>query len=296
MFIIVGVWGGRARKISAAYKLMIYTVGGSVLMLLAILYLYYSCGTGDLYIVLCHNFTTARVEFLWFCFFIAFAVKVPLIPFHLWLPEAHVEAPTGGSIILAGMLLKLGTFGILRFLVGFLPKGLNYFQPLVVTLAIIGVVFTGFTTLRQVDVKKIIAYSSVGHMSLVVLGLVVSNLSGLFGAVAMMLAHGVVSSGLFAAVGVIYERTHTRILHYYGGLASFMPMFSFLVFLLVLANFSVPGTVSFSGELLLALGIFISNPPAAFLCCFGLFLCTIYSVRFFNRAFFGAFSPAFSSH
>jgi len=154
MFIIVGIWGGRSLKISAAYKLMIYTVGGSVLMLLAILYLYYNLNSSDLYIILYSTLTETSVKFIWFCFFLAFAVKVPLIPFHLWLPEAHVEAPTGGSVILAGLLLKLGTFGVLRYLIGFIPKGIKFYLPIIITIVLLGVIYTGFTTLRQIDIKK----------------------------------------------------------------------------------------------------------------------------------------------
>jgi proton-translocating NADH-quinone oxidoreductase chain M len=296
MFLIVGIWGGRERKILASYKLIIYTIGGSILMLLSILQIYYSNGTCELYIILCTKFSNLRTEIFWFCFFLAFSVKVPLVPFHLWLPEAHVEAPTGGSVILAGMLLKLGTFGIIRYLVGFIPKGINFYQPMIELLAIIGVIYTSLTTLRQIDAKKIIAYSSVGHMSLVILGIIVSNFVGLLGSVAMMLAHGIVSSGLFVAVGVLYERTHTRLIKYFVGCANLMPLLTMSLFILIISNFSIPGSVSFVSEINVLLGIFISSPLIAAICCIGLFLCTGYSLRFFGVAFFQALDTNENSH
>jgi len=190
---------------------------------------------------------------------------------------------------LAGLLLKLGTFGVLRYLIGFIPKGIKFYLPIIITIVLLGVIYTGFTTLRQIDIKKIIAYSSVGHMSYVILGLMTNTLSGIRGSVAMMYAHGIVSGGLFAAIGVIYERIHTRIINYCGGFSTLMPIYGALLLILVLSNLGLPGTVSFTGEISLIMGILITNLYVTFISSLGLFLCSVYSIKFFNLIMFGNF-------
>lgn len=210
----------------------------------------------------------------------------------MWLPEAHVEAPTGGSIILAGMLLKLGTYGILRYLIGFLSTGLEYYQPLLISIATIGIIYVSLTTMRQFDIKKLVAYSSIGHMCLVTLGLIVSNFLSLSGAVVVMIAHGFVSSGLFAFIGSFYERTHTRILYNYRGCVLLLPLFSICSLILAISNFSIPGSVPFVGEFLLLSGIFVFNPCVTFICTSGLLACAAFSLKLYGLMFFGEFRQA----
>ena len=290
MYLMVGIWGSRSRKILAAYRLLLFTILGSVLMLLAILSIYYQVGTTDGLVLMSMEWSTHREMFLWMALLLAFMVKIPMVPLHLWLPEAHVEASTAGSIVLAGVLLKLGTYGMVRFLLAMIPTGLEFYRPGMITLSLLGMIHAGLTTLRQVDMKKIIAYASIGHMSMVVLGILSGTLTGLIGATSMMLAHGIVSGGLFASIGVVYERTHTRILHYYGGIVTLMPLFIVLMLVFVLANIALPGTVAFMGELLLLAGIFLSHPGIATLAGLGMFLCTCYTLWMFNRMSFGSIS------
>jgi proton-translocating NADH-quinone oxidoreductase chain M len=227
MFLIIGIWGSRERKIRAAYQFFLYTLIGSLFMLLAILLIYFQVGTTDLQVLMTTEFSERRQFFLWLAFFFSFAVKVPMIPFHIWLPEAHVEAPTSGSVILAGILLKLGTYGFLRFSIPLFPEATVYFTPLIYTLSVLGIIYASFTTLRQIDLKKIIAYSSVAHMGFVTLGLFSLNAQGIEGAILLMLSHGFVASALFLCIGILYDRTHTRLIRYYGGLVQTMPLFSF---------------------------------------------------------------------
>ncbi len=209
MFLIIGVWGSRERKIRAAYQFFLYTLIGSLFMLIAILLIYFQVGTTDLQVLTTIEFSERRQLFLWAAFFLSFAVKVPMIPFHIWLPEAHVEAPTAGSVILAGILLKLGTYGFLRFSIPLFPQASVYFTPLVYTLSVLGIIYASFTTLRQIDLKKIIAYSSVAHMGFVTLGLFSLNVQGIEGAILLMLSHGFVASALFLCIGILYDRTHS---------------------------------------------------------------------------------------
>ena len=225
MFIIIGVWGSRERRIRAAYMFFLYTLLGSVLMLLAILYIYYQAGTTDYQILLTTTFDPEVQKLLWLAFFASFAVKVPMLPVHIWLPEAHVEAPTAGSVILAGILLKLGSYGFLRFSLPLFPYASVYFTPFIYSFACIAVIYTSLTAIRQTDLKRIIAYASVAHMNLVLIGMFVYNLQGLEGSILQQLSHGLVSGALFLCVGVIYDRHHTRLVKYYSGLAHTMPIY-----------------------------------------------------------------------
>jgi proton-translocating NADH-quinone oxidoreductase chain M len=293
MFIIIGVWGSRERKIRAAYQFFLYTLLGSVLMLLAIVLMHFQTGSTD-FQVLCHaQFSERRQLLLWFAFFVAFAVKVPMVPMHIWLPEAHVEAPTAGSVILAGILLKLGTYGFLRFSIPLLPAATVYFTPLVYTLSVIGIVYASLTTLRQIDLKKIIAYSSVAHMGFVTIGLFSLNVQGIEGALLLMLSHGFVASALFLCVGILYDRTHTRLIHYYGGIVHVMPLFSFFFLVFTMGNLSLPGTSSFIGEFLILVGTFQTNTFVTVCAATGMVLGAGYSLWLYNRVVFGMCKPLY---
>lgn len=287
IFLYIGVWGSRERKIYAAYLLFLYTLVGSLVMLIGILTMYYYTGTSDLYILWTTEWPEYFQKLLWISFFASFSVKVPMFPFHIWLPEAHVEAPTAGSVLLAGVLLKLGGYGFLRFTLPMFPEANAYFLPFVFTLGIIGIIYTSLTTLRQTDLKRVIAYSSVGHMSLVVLGLFSLNLIGTEGSIFLMLSHGIVSGGLFLCIGVLYHKHKTRILKYYGGLVKIMPLFVTVLFILILANLSLPTTSSFVGEFLILVGTFLKNTWVALLAGSTLILGAAYSIWFFNRIGFG---------
>lgn len=295
MFIIIGVWGSRERKIRAAYQFFLYTLLGSVFMLLAILLIYFQTGTTDLQILLTTEFSEKRQILLWFAFFCSFAVKVPMVPVHIWLPEAHVEAPTAGSVILAGILLKLGTYGFLRFSIPMFPIATVYFTPLIYTLSILGIIYASLTTLRQIDLKKIIAYSSVAHMGYVTLGLFSLNTQGIEGSILLMLSHGLVASALFLCVGVLYDRHKTRLVKYYGGCVHVMPLFSFFFLVFTLGNISLPGTSSFIGELLVLVGSFQTNTFIATLACTGMVLGAGYSLWLYNRVVFGNFKTHYIS-
>nr|UVF28760.1 NADH dehydrogenase subunit 4 [Saurauia tristyla] len=293
MFIIIGVWGSRQRKIKAAYQFFLYTLLGSVFMLLAILLILFQTGTTDLQILLTTEFSERRQIFLWIAFFASFAVKVPMVPVHIWLPEAHVEAPTAGSVILAGILLKLGTYGFLRFSIPMFPEATLCFTPFIYTLSAIAIIYTSLTTLRQIDLKKIIAYSSVAHMNLVTIGMFSLNIQGIGGSILLMLSHGLVSSALFLCVGVLYDRHKTRLVRYYGGLVSTMPNFSTIFLFLTLANMSLPGTSSFIGEFLILVGAFQRNSLVATLAALGMILGAAYSLWLYNRVVSGNFKPSF---
>lgn len=293
MFLIIGIWGSRERKIRAAYQFFLYTLIGSLFMLLAILLIYFQVGTTDLQVLMTTEFSERRQFFLWLAFFLSFAVKVPMIPFHIWLPEAHVEAPTSGSVILAGILLKLGTYGFLRFSIPLFPEATVYFTPLIYTLSVLGIIYASFTTLRQIDLKKIIAYSSVAHMGFVTLGLFSLNAQGIEGAILLMLSHGFVASALFLCIGILYDRTHTRLIRYYGGLVQTMPLFSFFFFVFTLGNLSLPGTSSFVGEFLILLGVFQTNTFIATLAATGMILGGAYSIWLYNRVVFGNLKPIY---
>jgi proton-translocating NADH-quinone oxidoreductase chain M len=256
-------------------------------MLLSIIYVYRQVGTTNYEVLLTFSFSKLEQKFLWFTFFLAFASKVPMIPVHLWLPEAHVEAPTAGSVILAGVLLKLGTYGFIRFSLPLFPYASFFFTPLVYTVAVIGIVYTSFTAIRQTDFKRIIAYTSIAHMNLVILGIFSFNVIGLEGAIMQSLSHGFVASALFLVIGVVYDRYRTRLVKYYGGLASVMPIYIFIFLFFTLANISFPGTSSFVGEFLILVGSFKVNTTITFLGATSVVIGGAYSLWLFNRIAYG---------
>jgi len=287
MFFVIGIWGSRTRKIKAAYQFFIYTLVGSVLMLLAIFLIYFEAGTTDFQLLLNVSFSEKKQMVLWLAFFASFAVKVPMVPFHIWLPEAHVEAPTAGSVILAGILLKMGAYGLIRFSLCLFPDGSVFFTPLVYLMSVVAVVYTSVTTLRQIDLKKIIAYSSVAHMGFVTIGIFSSNLQGVEGSVLIMLSHGFVSSALFLCIGVLYDRHHTRTVKYYTGMAQVMPLYTIFFLFFSIANLGFPGMSSFSGEFLTLVGAFSSNTLVTLVACLGMILSAAYSLWLSNRVLFG---------
>jgi NADH-quinone oxidoreductase subunit M len=290
MFLIIGIWGSRERKIHAAYQFFLYTLFGSLLMLIGIIYIYIEKGTGNLIVLYGLDFSWVEQISLWILFFFSFAVKVPMLPLHLWLPEAHVEAPTAGSVLLAGILLKLGGYGMIRFLLSLFPQASLYFQPMVFVIALLSIYYSSLSTIRQIDLKKIIAYSSIGHMNYVVLGLFSNNIEGLVGGYYMMISHGFVSSGLFLCIGFLYERYHSRNLFEYGGLVQVMPLYVSIFFIFIFANFGFPGTSSFIGEFLIVLGLSSVNRIVFILGGFGLIFGTVYNLWLLNRIAFGSLS------
>lgn len=287
MFLIIGIWGSRERKVLAAYYFFLYTLLGSVVMLLSILYIYYQIGTTDYEILLTFTFSEIEQKFLWFAFFLAFAAKVPMVPVHLWLPEAHVEAPTAGSVILAGVLLKLGTYGFIRFSLPLFPQASFYFTPFVYTVSLIGIVYTSLTAIRQTDFKRIIAYTSVAHMNVVMLGIFSFNNIGIEGALLQSLSHGFVASALFVVIGVVYERYKTRLVKYYGGLVHTMPLYISIFLFFTMANIGFPGTSGFIGEFLILVGSFKVNSSVTFFGATGMILGGCYALWLFNRIAFG---------
>ena len=292
MFLLIGVWGSRERKYLAAYQFFIYTLLGSLFMLLAIIIIYFHLGSCDIRVLIKTSMSDIRQIFICLAFLIAFAVKVPMFPVHLWLPEAHVEASTPGSVILAGILLKLGTYGILRFLLPAFPVGCAFLAPLIFMASYLGILYGSFATLRHLDLKKIVAYSSVAHMNFVMLGLFSMTFQGIEGAFLIMLSHGLVSSALFICVGFLYERYKSRILLYYGGLMQLMPIYTSCLFFFVLSNLSFPSTSSFIGEFLILTGSFITNTVVSVLASTSMVLAAAYSLWFFNRISFGPLKPS----
>ena len=296
MYLIVGIWGSRERKIRAAYFFFLYTLVGSVLMLLSILYIYYQVGTTDYEVLLTFIFSPFEQKLIWLSFFMSFATKVPMVPVHLWLPEAHVEAPTAGSVILAGVLLKLGTYGFLRFSFPLLPEACFYFTPFVYSLSAIGVVYASFTAIRQTDFKRIIAYTSVAHMNLVMVGLFSFNVIGIEGAILQSLSHGFVASALFLIIGVVYDRHHTRMVKYYGGLVHTMPLYVSIFLFFTMANIGLPGTGSFEGEFLILIGSFKTNTIIATISATGMIIGGCYSLFLFNRICYGNLKTQYFEH
>jgi NADH-quinone oxidoreductase subunit M len=292
MFLIIGVWGGK-RRVYAAFKFFLYTFLGSVLMLLAIIAIYWQAGTSDLPTVLEKTQLSFQWQFwLWLAFFASFAVKVPMWPIHTWLPDAHVEAPTAGSVILAGVLLKLGGYGFIRFSVTLFPEATQYFAPLIFGLSVVAVIYTSLVALVQEDMKKLIAYSSVAHMGLVTIGIYIMNMQGVQGSIFQMLSHGIVSAALFLCVGVVYDRMHTREIDAYGGLVHRMPRYAFVFMFFTLASIGLPGLSGFIGEFLVLLGAFKANTWVAFLAATGLILGAAYALWLYRKIIFGELTKA----
>ncbi len=286
MFLIIGVWGG-ARRVYAAFKLFLYTLLGSVLMLLALLAMYNDAGTTDIPSLMNHTFPAGLQSWLWLAFFASFAVKVPMWPVHTWLPDAHVEAPTAGSVILAGVLLKFGGYGFLRFSLPMFPLASVDFTPLIYTLSIIAIIYTSLVALAQEDMKKLIAYSSVAHMGFVTIGTFTLTTQGIEGAIYQMLSHGVVSAALFLIVGVVYDRIHSREIAMYGGLVHRMPAYAMMFMLFMLASVGLPGTGGFVGEFLVLVGAFKANSWVAALAATGVILGAVYMLYLYRRVIFG---------
>lgn len=286
MFILIGVWGG-ARRIYAAFKFFLYTLLGSVLFLIAVIYMAKQADTTAIPDLAHFTFSRPAQTWLWMAFFASFAVKVPMFPVHTWLPDAHVEAPTAASVILAGVLLKLGGYGFLRFSLPMLPDACVQFTPFMYTLSIIAIVYTSLVALVQKDMKKLVAYSSVAHMGFVTLGIFTFNEQGLQGAMIQMLSHGVVSAALFLCVGVVYDRMHTREIAQFGGLVTRMPGYAFVFFIFILGSLAFPGTSGFIGEFLVLLGAFEVNTWVAVLAATGMVLGAAYALLLYRRVIFG---------
>tara|TARA_R110000824_G_scaffold155226_6_gene327738 strand:- start:29012 stop:30556 length:1545 start_codon:yes stop_codon:yes gene_type:complete len=287
MFLIIGIWGG-ARRIYASFKLFLYTLLGSVLMLIAIMAMYWDAGTTDIPTLLAHSFPAGMQTWLWLAFFASFAVKMPMWPVHTWLPDAHVEAPTAGSVILAGILLKMGGYGFLRFSLPMFPVASADFAPLVFTLSVIAIVYTSLVALVQEDMKKLIAYSSVAHMGFVTMGIFTGTTQGIEGGIFQMISHGWVSGALFLCVGVIYDRIHTREISAYGGLVSRMPLYAVAFLILTMANVGLPGTSGFVGEFLTLMGAFKANTWVGAIAATGVILSAGYALYLYRRIVFGA--------
>jgi NADH-quinone oxidoreductase subunit M len=289
MFLIIGVWGG-PRRVYSAFKFFLYTLAGSVLMLLALLTMYLTAGTTDIPTLLGYDFAPGLQTWLWLALFAAFAVKLPMWPVHTWLPDAHVEAPTAGSVILAGVLLKFGGYGFLRFSLPMLPEASIEFTPFVYTLSIIAVIYTSLVALAQEDMKKLIAYSSVAHMGYVTIGAFSMTVQGIEGAVFQMVSHGLVSAALFLIVGVVYDRIHSRDISAYGGLVQRMPAYAAVFMLFMLASVGLPGTSGFIGEFLVLVGAFQDNAWVAALTATGMILGAAYMFYLYRRVIFEALS------
>ncbi|NKC31358.1 NADH-quinone oxidoreductase subunit M [Falsiroseomonas selenitidurans] len=286
MFLIIGIWGG-ARRVYAALKFFLYTLAGSLLMLLAILAVWYHAGTTDIPTLMETAFPPSMQFWLFLAFFASFAVKVPMWPVHTWLPDAHVEAPTAGSVILAGVLLKMGAYGFLRFSLPLLPEASADFAPLIFALSVIAVVYTSLVALAQEDMKKLIAYSSIAHMGIVTLGIFTFTAQGLSGALFTMLSHGVVSGALFLCVGVLYDRVHSREIARYGGVAKVMPAYALVFMVFTMASVALPGLAGFPGELLVIVGAFKVNPWVALGAAMGMILGAAYALYLYRRVIFG---------
>ena len=291
MFLIIGVWGG-PRRVYASFKFFLYTLLGSVLMLLAIMAMYWQAGTTDIPTLLHHPFPLALQTWAWFAFLASFAVKMPMWPVHTWLPDAHVEAPTAGSVILAAILLKMGGYGFLRFSLPMFPEASQHLAPLIYALSVIAIIYTSLVALVQEDVKKLIAYSSVAHMGFVTMGIFAVTAQGVAGGIFQMISHGIVSAALFLCVGVIYDRMHTREIAAYGGLVNRMPLYAFVFMVFTLANIGLPGTSGFVGEFLTLIGTFRVNNWVATLATIGTILSAAYALWLYRKVIFGKLEKA----
>lgn len=286
MFLIIGVWGG-SRRVYSSFKFFLYTLLGSVLLLLAMIYMYFEVGTTDIPTLMGYGFSAEAQTWLWLALFASFAVKMPMWPVHTWLPDAHVEAPTAGSVILAGVLLKMGGYGFLRFSLPMLPLASDLFVPLIFTLSVVAVVYTSLVALMQEDMKKLIAYSSVAHMGFVTIGIFTFNTQGIEGGIFQMLSHGIVSAALFLVVGVVYDRIHSREIAHYGGLVNRMPIYAFTFMIFMLASVGLPGTAGFVGEILVLVGVYQVNTWVAALAALGVILGAAYMLWLYRRIIFG---------
>ena len=286
MFVIIGIWGHK-RRVYAAFKFFLYTLAGSLLMLLGIMAMYWTAHTTDIEVLLRTPFAANMQIWLFLAFFASFAVKMPMWPVHTWLPDAHVEAPTAGSVILAGVLLKMGGYGFIRFSLPMFPDASAYFAPLMYALSVIAIIYTSLVALVQEDIKKLIAYSSVAHMGFVTMGIFAANTQGLQGAVFQMVSHGLVSSALFLCVGVIYDRLHTREIAAYGGIVNRMPRYAVVMMVFTMANVGLPGTSGFIGEFLTLIGVFQTNTWVALLATTGVILSAAYALYLYRRTQFG---------
>ncbi|MGB8629704.1 MAG: NADH-quinone oxidoreductase subunit M [Xanthobacteraceae bacterium] len=286
MFLIIGVWGG-PRRVYASFKFFLYTFLGSVLMLLAIMAMYWQAGTTDIPTLLHHPFPMTLQTWAWFAFLASFAVKLPMWPVHTWLPDAHVEAPTAGSVILAAILLKMGGYGFLRFSLPMFPEASAHLAPLVYALSVVAIIYTSLVALVQEDVKKLIAYSSVAHMGFVTMGIFAVTAQGVAGGIFQMISHGIVSAALFLCVGIIYDRMHTREIAAYGGLVNRMPLYAFVFMVFSLANIGLPGTSGFVGEFLTMIGTFRVNTWVASLAAIGTILSSAYALWLYRKVIFG---------
>src|ERR1700754_304795 len=287
MFLLIGVWG-RPRRVYAPFKFFLYTFLGSVLMLLAIMALYWNAGTTDIPTLMHSAVPRSLQTWAWLAFFASFAVKMPMWPVHTWLPDAHVEAPTAGSVILAAILLKLGGYGFLRFSLPMFPLASQEFAPLIFVLSVIAITYTALVALVQVDMKKLIAYSSVAHMGFVTMGIFAGTIQGVAGGIFQMISHGLVSGALFLCVGVVYDRMHTREIAAYGGLVNRMPLYALVFMVFTMANVGLPGTSGFIGEFLTMIGTFQVNTPVAFFATFGVILSAAYALWLYRKIIFGA--------
>jgi proton-translocating NADH-quinone oxidoreductase chain M len=292
LFIVIVIFGHGNDRFRSAFLFFLYTLAGSLPMLLCILLIYNYIGSTDFQLISLYEISLDSQKILWLGFFLAFAVKTPLYPFIIWLPKAHSDSPLAGSILLAATILKLATYGYLRVLINFLPDATNYFSPLILTVAIISLIYASFSTIIQQDTKRLIAYSSVAHMAVVVLGLFSNNLQGIEGAILLAIGHGFTSPALFICVGgIIYDRTGTRIINYIRGLATYMPVFTILFFIFTLCNTGIPLSINFLGEQLSLLGIWQQNPIIAILGASGILLSACYSIFLYNRISYGNISP-----
>ncbi|MDP3384691.1 MAG: NADH-quinone oxidoreductase subunit M, partial [Phenylobacterium sp.] len=286
MFLIIGVWGGKNR-VYAAFKFFLYTLLGSVLMLAAVLAMIGITGTSSIPELMTYDFGQEIQIWLWLAFFASFAVKMPMWPVHTWLPDAHVEAPTAGSVILAGVLLKMGGYGFMRFSLPMFPDASAYFTPLVFAMSVIAIVYTSLVAFRQTDIKKLIAYSSVAHMGFVTLGIFSGNAQGEQGAIFQMVSHGLISGALFLCVGVVYDRMHTREIAFYGGLVNRMPWYAAIFLLFTMGNVGLPGTSGFVGEILTMAGAYEASTWAAIVAATGVILSAVYALSLYRRVVFG---------